>query len=311
MVMYDNCYGSEPKGIFVDLTYDSGFKAVFADEANKTLLIGLLNEVLPPQAQISDIEKYYSDREQGKDTRDGKLTKLDLICKGTDGTTFIVEVQRENRSGFFQRCVFYAAGAFHRQLKAKERYSILKPVYIVAFLNYRMQHLETSLWNTNNIVSYYSFTEKRTGEAAPPTISIIFAELERFTKSERECKTDRDWLFYIFKHSSSLIDIPEAIREKPFFNQLLEACRIAAFDEQKKTKYEKAMLDERDILEIKDYAFEQGLEKGKAKGREEGLAEGRKEAVNETAKAMLADGMPVETVAKYTGLTAEMIGNLA
>ncbi len=43
MVMYDNCYGSEPKGIFVDLTYDSGFKAVFADEANKTLLIGLLN----------------------------------------------------------------------------------------------------------------------------------------------------------------------------------------------------------------------------------------------------------------------------
>lgn len=71
------------------------------------------------------------------------------------------------------------------------------------------------------------------------------------------------------------------------------------------------MLDERDILEIKDYAFEQGLEKGKAKGREEGLAEGRKEAVNETAKAMLADGMPVETVAKYTGLTAEMIGNLA
>ena len=50
--MYDNCYGAEPKGIFVDLTYDSGFKAVFADEANKTLLIGLLNEVLPPQAQI-------------------------------------------------------------------------------------------------------------------------------------------------------------------------------------------------------------------------------------------------------------------
>ena len=66
------------------------------------------------------------------------------------------------------------------------------------------------------------------------------------------------------------------------------------------------MLDERDILEIKDYAFEQGLAKG--------LAEGRKEAaerVNETARAMLADGMPVETVAKYTGLTAEMIGNLA
>ena len=64
--MYDNCYGSEPKGIFVDLTYDSGFKAVFADEANKTLLIGLLNEVLPPQAQISDIENITATGNRGK-----------------------------------------------------------------------------------------------------------------------------------------------------------------------------------------------------------------------------------------------------
>lgn len=196
--------------------------------------------------------------------------------------------------------------AAHRASK----YSILKPVYIVAFLNYRiMTSWNVSVEHEQHRVLLF-LHRKRTGEAAPPTISIIFAELERFTKSERECKTDRDWLFYIFKHSSSLIDIPEAIREKPFFNQLLEACRIAAFDEQKKTKYEKAMLDERDILEIKDYAFEQGLEKERQrKGRRIGW--GKKEAVNETAKAMLADGMPVETVAKYTGLTAEMIGNLA
>ena len=41
--------------IFVSLLEDSGFKSVMADKANKQLLIGLLNEVLPPHDHIVDI----------------------------------------------------------------------------------------------------------------------------------------------------------------------------------------------------------------------------------------------------------------
>ena len=43
------------KGGFVDLCKDPGFKAVFADINHKSLLIGLLNEILPQNAQIKDI----------------------------------------------------------------------------------------------------------------------------------------------------------------------------------------------------------------------------------------------------------------
>ena len=43
---------------------------------------------------------------------------------------------------------------------------------------------------------------------------------------------------------------------------------------------------------------------GKAEGKAEGLAEGEKRKALETARAMLADGMALETVLKYTGLTA-------
>ena len=50
--------------IFVSLLEDSGFKAVMADKDNKQLLIGLLNEVLPPHDHIVDIVQYL-DREQG------------------------------------------------------------------------------------------------------------------------------------------------------------------------------------------------------------------------------------------------------
>lgn len=45
-------------------------------------------------------------------------------------------------------------------------------------------------------------------------------------------------------------------------------------------------------------------------GREDGLAEGRTEGKNEVAKTMLADGVPPEKVAKYTGLTLTEVKGL-
>lgn len=44
--------------VFVDLLSDSGFKAVYADPANKHLLINLLNNVLPDDVRVSDIVEY-------------------------------------------------------------------------------------------------------------------------------------------------------------------------------------------------------------------------------------------------------------
>ena len=45
-------------------------------------------------------------------------------------------------------------------------------------------------------------------------------------------------------------------------------------------------------------------------GREEGRAEGLAEGRIEIAKGMLSDGMPVDNISKYTGLTAEEIMSL-
>ena len=50
----------------------------------------------------------------------------------------------------------------------------------------------------------------------------------------------------------------------------------------------------------------EGLEKGWV----EGWAEGRTEANRETARRMKADGLPIDVIVKYTGLTAEDIAAL-
>ena len=245
-------------GVFVDLTYDAGFKTVFADKANKELLRHLLNNVLPKEAHINNILEYL-DREQPRDTVDSHRSHLDLLCESDDGRRFIVECQKANETAFFQRCVYYASGVYHTRLKAGEKYSVLRPVYSIAFLNYRIKHNDDFLWNADNILSEWIFTEKRTGEVAPSTISIIFAELNRFTKTEAQCKSELDWLFYIFRHSVSLTEIPAELKGRQFFKDLLEACRIAAFDEKKKIQYESSMMDERDIIAQREYALEEGI----------------------------------------------------
>ena len=57
-----------------------------------------------------------------------------------------------------------------------------------------------------------------------------------------------------------------------------------------------------------------GIEEGMAKGIEEGMAKGREEGEKNKALAiarqMLADGMPAESVARYTNLTVEEIRHL-
>ena len=53
-----------------------------------------------------------------------------------------------------------------------------------------------------------------------------------------------------------------------------------------------------------------GREMGKQEDREEGIQEGRKQTQIETAKAMLTEGIPVETVQKCTKLSLSKIDQI-
>ena len=56
--------------------------------------------------------------------------------------------------------------------------------------------------------------------------------------------------------------------------------------------------------------MEQGFEKGCEVGRAEGRAEGITSQRLETARSMLVDGLPLEKIMRYTGLSKEEIDKL-
>ena len=299
----------------MNLRSDVGFKAVFADRNNKDILIGVLNQILPPEARIEDI-KEYSDREQRRDVPYGKKTVLDLVCVDRDDRTFVVEMQASEEDFFFERCVYYASGLYHLELSDGVRYKGLRPVYVVSFLNYHLKHDDESLWDTDHFISYWQFTERRTGMVANQTISIIFVEMTLFTKTLEECVTEFDRLFYIFKNSEGFQRIPEWIEEAGGISRrLAEACEVAAFDKEKRLKYEIDKMNEWDIQAQKEYAvrkgLEEGLQKGLQKGREEGLEQGREETRLSIARKLFEAGTPVDVIVNCTGVDDGTVASFA
>lgn len=92
-----------------------------------------------------------------------------------------------------------------------------------------------------------------------------------------------------------------------FSKTLDDAVRQVKLDEKYRREYMFGRLNYYDDMEA---ATKRGIRRGMKKGMEKGLAKGRVEAISETAKNLLSCGVPVEIIAKSTGLTLEQIAQL-
>ena len=173
-------------------------------------------------------------------------------------------------------------------------------LYFIGFMDTDLKHENEQAWE-GKYISEYTFMEKNTHELQDETIFIIFAELKRFNKSEKECETALDKLLYLFKNIGEMED-DENWNKDSFWQRFFRACEIAAFDEKKRAQYEQDMYDERRFQGQMAASYKNGLEAG--------IAEGREEERQEMARKMLAEGIPVGVVVKCSGLSAEEISSL-
>jgi predicted transposase/invertase (TIGR01784 family) len=66
----------------------------------------------------------------------------------------------------------------------------------------------------------------------------------------------------------------------------------------------------RDTIAVMEGQYLEGHAEGRTEGRAEGRAEGIEENKRDNARKMKEDGMPIELIAKYTGLSATEIESL-
>ena len=164
----------------------------------------------------------------------------------------------------------------------------VQPVYLIGFMGINIPHPDNDVWK-DRYISEYTFREKGTHDLLAETIIIIFAELTRFDKTLEECEEDLDKLCYIFKHGGKLNDQPAKLKSEKY-DRIFRACEIAAFSEEKRTRYEHDMMEERE--------FNSKIETAERKGKKQ------------VAATMLAKGLEVDFIAECTGLTPEEVQTL-
>ena len=106
------------------------------------------------------------------------------------------------------------------------------------------------------------------------------------------------------------------------FDRLFEEAEIAKFTPQELREYEASKMAYRDIKNSIDTAkqeglaegmekgMEKGMEVGMEKGMKKGMAKGMNQKALDIARNMLADGIDINLIMKYSGLSKEQIEKL-
>ena len=287
-------------GRYVNPYTDFGFKLLFGTPVNKDLLIGFLNALFRGEQEITDVT-YLNAEQLGRAEWDRKAV-FDVYCENVKGERFIVEMQKARQKYFKDRSVFYSTFPIREQAKVGDWDYELKSVYTVGILNFvfdedkddeEYYHHEVKLMDVGRKEVFY---EK---------LTFIYLEMPKFRKREEELETLFDKWMFVLKNLATLLDRPAALQER-VFKRLFETAEIARFSESEMRDYEESLKNLRDLGNVLNTAKEEG----RKEGREEGIEEGEKRKSMEMALRMRDDGMPLEVIAKYTGLSVEEIQNL-
>lgn len=279
-------------GRYVNPYTDFGFKLLFGTPVNKDLLIGFLNALFRGEQEITDVT-YLNAEQLGRAEWDRKAV-FDVYCENVKGERFIVEMQKARQKYFKDRSVFYSTFPIREQAKVGDWDYELKSVYTVGVLNFvfdedkddeEYYHHEVKLMDVGRKEVFY---EK---------LTFIYLEMPKFRKREDELETLFDKWMFVLKNLATLLDRPAALQER-VFKRLFETAEIARFSESEMRDYEESLKNLRDLGNVLNTA------------KEEGRKEGRKEGIETMALRMREDGMPLEVIAKYTGLSVEEIQNL-
>ena len=287
---------------------DFGFKKLFGTPLNKDLLISFLNSLFDGKEVVRDLT-YLNGESLGNGYGDRRAI-FDVYCENEQGETFIVEMQKAEQQFFKDRSVFYSTFPIQNQGKKGIWNFKLKGVYTIGILDFVFPNHEYPQDSLRHEVKLVDVDDKH---VFYDKLTFLYLEMPKFTKGEEELKTMYDKWLFVLHNLSRLMKRPATLQER-IFTRLFEQAEIARYTPEERQDYEDSLKVYRDMKNVLDTAELRGLEKGRKEGRREGRKEGIEQGTFEerrkNAKAMKALGLPLETIVKVTGMSADDIDKL-
>ena len=293
-------------GRYINPYTDFGFKKLFGTEMNKDLLISFLNALFNGKKQeITDVQ-YLNAEHLGEGYGDRRAV-FDVYCMTSDGSRFIVEMQKAEQEYFKDRSIYYSTFAIREQaVKGKLWNYHLDDVYTVGVLNFVFPNGE---YPSDSFCHEIKLTDVEDNHVFYDKLTFLYLEMPKFTKTEDELETMFDKWMFVLHNLGRLLDRPKALQDR-VFQKLFEQAEIARYSESERWQYFESQKEYWDNYSIMTTALNKGRAEGKAEGLAEGRAEGRAEEKLENARNLKANGVPVELIAKSLGLAEEEVGKL-
>lgn len=294
---------------------DAAFKLLFGTEKNKVITIGFLNIILKPESRITDVKFLNTELIEMPDAE--RTCRVDVLCETEDGTKLIVEMQQGSQINFTNRLVYYGSRLIDMQGQKGDWDYPLKKIHIISLMNF-IYEIDNPVFRNDVLL-----TSRQTGKIFNNSLEFTLLQLPCLDNwNYNDLETDDKKLVYLLKQMENsnmdhdtlfkMVDETKEGKElKEFYKKFLDIADYESLSKEEKFKYDRALDNYNSLRCTYAYHLQQGYEQGVKQGIEQGLnkgkAEGAKQQAIEVARSMKQDSMPIEMIAKYTGLKIEEI----
>ena len=290
---------------------DLAFKKIFGVEENKDLTMSLINAVVAPEDQVSEITLLnpYNPKNFAND----KLSILDIKAKAKDGKRFNIEIQVSDEADYDKRALYYWAKLYTEQLASGEDYGRLSKAIGIHILNF------TSIPKAKKYHNVFHLREKEAGLHYFKDMELHTIELNKFeanlpkklSEFVRKMKTSLDiWSSFLTRNNLlNPEDLPPEIN-RPEIRKALDILQHINFTQAERDAYEDRLKWLRIETNTLKKQFNDGKAEGIAEGIEKGIEKGKKEKALDMAKKMLQCGMSIEDIADISGFSRKDIQKL-
>ncbi|MDR2029487.1 MAG: Rpn family recombination-promoting nuclease/putative transposase [Treponema sp.] len=240
-----------------------------------------------------------------------KSSILDVRARTGQGERVNIEVQLRNLGNMDRRSLFYWSQEFSRGMEAGQDYRETPNVIAINIVNYEFL-ARVPAFHT----SFHIWEDRYREVLLTDALEIHFIDMVKFRGvEERDIRNDplQRWLTWFDRGSPAKL-VEEAIRMDGAIQKAEEKLAYVSKDKEALRAYqmrEMAMSDwTSGINHARREGLQEGMEKGLQKGLQKGRREGRLEEKQEIARNFKELGIPLEQIARGTGLSVEDIAQL-
>ena len=292
-------------GKYANIKLDRWFKRSFGTEKNKRLLQLLLMELIPEHdfERIDFAQQEYTN----PSPYDYKSSRVDVNCRDSDGTMFVVEMQMGEQDNFYERVIYNSTFPVQEQVERGVTNNDFPTVYMVSLMNFSC-HV-----GSDQVLFRGRLRFDGDGEIMSDRLQFIFLELPNCRRALSPGATVLEKFCYSLHNIENLEDIPDGF-EAELIKNLFRSAEIANFTAQERKEYRKAVMTEHDRIMSLRFAERKGLKQGLEQGIKQGIEQGIKQGLEQAKERELLiarnfknAGINVKIIAQATGLTVEQV----